>query len=219
MADLEENSLAGNGQIRLEDEGSQEVAEEPTRSSAKEWTARMLQSKAFHRTILTLILIDFVIVVIEISWKLLDNSCPKGGEETAPAWIQVLLYISMAIASLFVLELPPTIWVFGFDYYNPWSGVQHSTFHLLDAIIIILNFVFMFLQGPAQEIGELLILLRIWRLVKLLGGVATGVENLNHDLQLKLDNCERELASKKRELEETSQQLVALQRKIDATQA
>ncbi|KAG8839574.1 hypothetical protein FRB91_006925, partial [Serendipita sp. 411] len=94
----------------------------------------------------------------------------------------------MAIASLFVLELPPTIWVFGFDYYNPWSGVQHATFHLLDAIIIILNFVFMFLQGPAQEIGELLILLRIWRLVKLLGGVATGVENLNHDLQLKLDN-------------------------------
>ncbi|KAG8749977.1 hypothetical protein FRC14_000909 [Serendipita sp. 396] len=120
----------------------------------------------------------------------------------------------MAIASLFVLELPPTIWVFGFDYYNPWSGVQHSTFHLLDAIIIILNFVFMFLQGPAQEIGELLILLRIWRLVKLLGGVATGVENLNHDLQLKLD-----IASKKRELEETSQQLVVLQRKIDATQA
>ncbi|KAG8834165.1 hypothetical protein FRC17_009425 [Serendipita sp. 399] len=116
-------------------------------------------------------------------------------------------------------ELPPTLWVFGFDYYNPWSDVPHSTFHLLDAIIIITNFVLMFLQGPAQQIGELLILLRLWRLVKLLGGVATGVENLNRDITLKLERCERDLADKHRELEETRQQLAVLQRKVDATQA
>jgi len=61
-------------------------------------------------------------------------------------------------------------WAFGLGYYNPWSEVEHSTFHLLDAFIIIMNFTILFLQGPAQELVGLLILLRLWRLVKLLGG-------------------------------------------------
>jgi hypothetical protein len=61
-------------------------------------------------------------------------------------------------------------WAFGLRYYNPWSEVQHSTFHLLDALIIVMNFTIIFLQGPAQEVVGLLVILRLWRLVKLLGG-------------------------------------------------
>jgi hypothetical protein len=61
-------------------------------------------------------------------------------------------------------------WAFGLRYYNPWSEVEHSTFHLLDALIIVMNFTIIFLQGPAQEIVGLLVILRLWRLVKLLGG-------------------------------------------------
>ena len=76
----------------------------------------------------------------------------------------------MAISVIFVLELPPHLWVFGIDYYNPWSDVQHSTFHLFDALIILMNFTILFLQGAAQEIVGLLVLLRLWRLIKLLGG-------------------------------------------------
>lgn len=77
----------------------------------------------------------------------------------------------MAISCLFLLEIPAALFAFGPSYYNPWSDITHSTFHLIDAIIIIMNFTILFLQGPAQEVGELLILLRLWRLVKLLGGM------------------------------------------------
>jgi voltage-gated hydrogen channel 1 len=77
----------------------------------------------------------------------------------------------MTISVLFLLELPPSLWAFGIDYYLPWSDVKHSTLHLLDAIIIIMNFAVLFIQGPAQDIFELLVLLRLWRMVKLLGGM------------------------------------------------
>lgn len=81
----------------------------------------------------------------------------------------------MGISCVFLLELPPSLWALGLEYYNPWSDVPHSAFHLFDALIIIINFTILFLQGPAQELVGLLIILRLWRLIKLLGGVSNVI--------------------------------------------
>lgn len=188
----------------------------------KERTGAILQSRRFHNAIFALIVIDCIIVIIELSFTLLTECRPIRGflfeEAYRPQWLQVLLYISFAISCIFLLEIPPSLYAFGFRYYNPWSDVHHSTFHFFDALIIILNFALLFLSGPAQELVALIVLLRLWRLIKLLGGVASGVEAVNNTLQHRLETCEKELAAKTQELEETKSQLDTLQRKLDATQ-
>jgi hypothetical protein len=140
----------------------------------------------------------------------------------------------MFISCLFLLEIPSSLFAFGWRFYYPWSDEPHSTFHLLDALIIIMNFAILFLRGPGQEIGGLIVLLRLWRLVKLLGGksatlclsythlsisgVATGVEGLNETLQYNLECAEKELAVKVQQLAEAQQTIEDLQRKLNATQ-
>ncbi|CAG8749220.1 1977_t:CDS:2, partial [Acaulospora colombiana] len=124
---------------------------------------------------------------------------------------KILSYTSIVISVIFLLELPPSLWAFGIDYYLPWSDVEHSTLHLLDAIIIIMNFAVLFIRGPAQDVFELLVLLRLWRMVKLLGGVASGVERLNIQLQERLEETEKELAATQQELNDCKRQLQMLQ--------
>jgi hypothetical protein len=63
------------------------------------------------------------------------------------------------------------IWAFGLRYYNPFGPVLHATLHLFDAAIIMTTFVLeVVLKGKERELASLLIILRLWRLIKLVGG-------------------------------------------------
>jgi hypothetical protein len=63
------------------------------------------------------------------------------------------------------------LWAFGPSYYNPVGKVPHSSLHLFDAAIIITTFVLeVALKGRERELAGLLVILRLWRLVKLVGG-------------------------------------------------
>jgi voltage-gated hydrogen channel 1 len=64
-----------------------------------------------------------------------------------------------------------TLWAFGVRYYVPFGPVTHAGLHLFDAIIILTTFVLeVVLRGKEREVAGLLIILRLWRLVKLVGG-------------------------------------------------
>ena len=89
----------------------------------------------------------------------------------APSWLEVLSHISLAINVFFLIEIPMTLWAFGLRYYNPFGNVSHSALHLFDATIILTTFVLeVVLKGRERELAGLLIILRLWRLVKLVGG-------------------------------------------------
>ena len=64
-----------------------------------------------------------------------------------------------------------TLWAFGVGFYNPFGKITHASFHLFDAVIIITTFVLeVILKGRERELAGLLITLRLWRLIKLVGG-------------------------------------------------
>ena len=135
-------------------------------------------------------------MLVEVGYNFLrPPSCqrtePSGSPEIEqPTWLEILLYISIGITSLFLVEIPLTLWAFGLHYYNPLSkDVPHSGkipcssidtvteafkplgFHLFDAFVIISSFIMdVVLHGRERELAGLLILLRLWRLVKLVGG-------------------------------------------------
>ena len=90
-------------------------------------------------------------------------------------WLEVLSHISLVITILFLIEIPLTLWAFGWRFYDPVHGkdhgFHHTPFHLLDAVVILGSFVSdVFLRGRERELASLIVLLRLWRLLKLVGG-------------------------------------------------
>lgn len=89
----------------------------------------------------------------------------------SPQWLEVLAHISLAITILFLIEIPMALWAFGLQYYNPFGHLTHASLHLFDAGIIVTTFILeVILKGRERELAGMLIVLRLWRLVKLVGG-------------------------------------------------
>ncbi len=111
-------------------------------------------------------------MLADLGYTLLSTSnCTPTGPE-GPQWLEVLAHISLVITTFFLVEIPLALWAFGLQYYNPLGQVTHASLHLFDAAIIITTFVLeITLKGKERELGALLIVLRLWRLVKLVGGV------------------------------------------------
>jgi len=67
------------------------------------------------------------------------------------------------------------IYTFGAKFYNPFAKNEevtiHSGLHFLDAGVIVVTFILeVFLKGRERELAGLLILFRLWRLIKLVSG-------------------------------------------------
>lgn len=55
---------------------------------------------------------------------------------------------------------------------NPFGSAPHASLHAFDALVIVTTFTLeVALRGKEKELAGLLIILRLWRLVKLVGGV------------------------------------------------
>jgi hypothetical protein len=121
------------------------------------------------------IAIDTACVLADLTYTILSPTCTPEGPE-APQWLEVLSHISLFITSFFLVEIPLTLWAFGFQFYNPFGTFTHAGFHLFDACIIIATLVLeVLLKGRERELAGLLIVLRLWRLLKLVGGKNSAV--------------------------------------------
>jgi hypothetical protein len=109
-------------------------------------------------------------VLADLSYTFLAPGCTPEGPE-APQWLEILAHISLVITAFFLIEIPLTLFAFGVEFYNPFGNVTHAKLHLFDAFIILTTFVLeVVLKGRERELAGLLIVLRLWRLIKLVGG-------------------------------------------------
>ncbi|KAK3816063.1 MAG: hypothetical protein J3Q66DRAFT_191970 [Benniella sp.] len=152
----------------------------------------VIETKAAHIIILGLTVIDITLVMLQIGASLLHLD-----ETKEEVWfIALFSHLSLAIVSLFTLEVLLKIFAFGPRYF--WKGTRHGVLHLLDAIIILISFLLeIFLHGAAQELTSLLIIFRLWRVVKLTGTVAIEVSEYEEAhmvaLHTRIQSLEREL--------------------------
>ena len=115
--------------------------------------------------------IDAACVLADLTYSFLSPACESPGEEGFPTWLLVLSQISLVITTLFLIEIPLSLWAFGLKHLNPWGPVPHAGLHVFDALVILTTFTGeVVLRGKEREIAGLLIFLRLWRLVKLVGG-------------------------------------------------
>ncbi|KAJ4501519.1 hypothetical protein C8R41DRAFT_892177 [Lentinula lateritia] len=178
----------------------------PSPLSFRERLAFWLESQLFHKIVIALITIDAAIVLTDLGYTLLSPNCTTEGPE-GPQWLEVLTHISLGITAFFLFEIPLALLAFGSDYYNPFGAVPHAILHDFDAVIIVTTFILeVFLKGKQRELAGLLIVLRLWRLVKLVGGIAVGAGELEEDTAKEFAELNTEFEKTKRELSEEQEE-------------
>ncbi|OBZ75978.1 Voltage-gated hydrogen channel 1 [Grifola frondosa] len=165
-----------------------EANQRPEPSKHARWrnqTAEFLESAPLHYSVITLarispilvviaVLIDSVCVLADLGYSFLSEDCTPIEGPDAPTWLNVLAEISLAITTIFLVEIPVTLWAAGPIFFNPFGPVPHAVLHLFDALVILTTFILeVVLRGRERELASLLIILRLWRLVKLVQGRAT----------------------------------------------
>ncbi|KAN0133804.1 hypothetical protein V8E53_008528 [Lactarius tabidus] len=188
------------------------------KDSATTWRERVaeaLESSTIHKLVITLIVIDAGCVLADLAFTLLSSDCEASGSPEAPAWLEVLSLISTVITTLFLIEIPLTLWSLGPEFYKPQGPVPHASLHLFDAIIILTTFVLeVVLKGKERELAGLLIILRLWRLLKLVGGVAVGAGEIQEDTLKELAQVKRELEKSRTALARTQEENQELRARV-----
>jgi len=154
----------------------------------REKLAQVLEHRLLHKAVILLvrlflqcsqfnidgfhqIVTDAACVLADLTYTFLSEDCSPPQGEDSPAWLEVLAHISLGITTFFLVEIPLSLFAFGLRFYNPFGPVPHAVLHLFDALIILTTFILeVVLRGREQELASLLIILRLWRLVKLVGG-------------------------------------------------
>ncbi|KAG0258154.1 hypothetical protein DFQ27_004787 [Actinomortierella ambigua] len=177
-----------------------ELIEEGCFPEARHRIGKVLESKRAHMAILGLTVFDILLVILQIGASLLHLD-----ETKEELWVLKLFeHLSLAIVSFFVLEILLKLFTFGPKYF--WKGTHHGILHLIDAVIIFISFFLeVFVKSTeALELGSLLIIFRLWRIVKLTGTVAIEVNEQDgykiKDLQLRVRQLEQQLEESQAEV-------------------
>lgn len=116
---------------------------------------------------------------------------------------EVLGILSLVFSCLFMLELIASVWAFGRSYVRltlllQVPGTYHvsyfsTPFHCLDATVILAGFVLdVLLKGIVEEVGSLVVVLRLWRVFKIIEELSAGAEERMEPLQEKVEELEEE---------------------------
>lgn len=83
----------------------------------------------------------------------------------------------------------------GGRYFSSW-------FHCFDATVIIVGFVVdVVLKGVLEEIGSVVIVLRLWRVFKIIEELSAGAQEQMEPLMERLEAAEKENLAMRRELD------------------
>ncbi|KZO92539.1 hypothetical protein CALVIDRAFT_487274 [Calocera viscosa TUFC12733] len=177
------------------------------------WTAEKLESRTVHWFILSLITIDSLLVIADLAYTLLQTQCPPSEELPLP--LEISEYASILISSIFVIEVPLSLWALGWEFYDPIYGVPHAPLHDVDAIVIVGTFILeVVLRGRDRELAGLFILLRFWRIVKLVGGVAVGVGEFDEESAKRLAKARIRIKFQDKEIDKLTVENIDLRRRI-----
>ncbi|GAA5870025.1 hypothetical protein JCM16303_001876 [Sporobolomyces ruberrimus] len=137
---------------------------------------RILDSNSWHWTVIALSSLEFAISFSEIIHDYLEasNPCNCTGTCRESEIFEALEWVSLFITSLFLLEIPMDLVAFGFKFYTP-RGSPQWLLHIFDSIIVIGAFVLAFgSKGPLESVVSLLIVLRLWKILKLVLSLEVG---------------------------------------------
>ncbi|KAI9750535.1 MAG: hypothetical protein M4579_006425 [Chaenotheca gracillima] len=189
-------------------------------TQARHRARSFLTSKLGHYAVLALVSLDVSCIFSDIFLELL--ACDKKDEPGPdPPGIQtgqeVLSVASILFSCLFLLELIVSVWAFGWKYgfslfllasisslYIGLPGTNSdryfsSPFPVFDAFVIIASFtVDVLLHGVLEEVASLVVVLRLWRVFKIIEELSAGANERMEGLVERVEKLETENAALKR---------------------
>ncbi|XP_066465985.1 voltage-gated hydrogen channel 1 [Tiliqua scincoides] len=183
----------------MEEEGEGKKPEQAIKVEApprpptfREVMRKLFQSHKFQILIVCLVILDAVLVLGEL---LLDlKIIHPDKDEIAP---KVFHYLSLSILTLFLVEVSFKLFVYRREFF-------HHKFEVLDAIVVVVSFVLdivlLFREHEFEALG-LLILLRLWRVARIINGIILSVKTRSEQQVSKLKQANLQLTVKVQQLE------------------
>ncbi|KAK0707574.1 hypothetical protein B0H67DRAFT_647747 [Lasiosphaeris hirsuta] len=155
----------------------------------------LLSSNGKHYVVMALVALDVMAILTDIFIALAACDFDLEGEEWVPQVRQGLHIFSLVFSAVFLAELLFTVWAFGQQFFQDW-------FHCFDAIIIVASFIIdVVTRGIVEQIGSIVIVLRLWRFVKIVEELSLGASERIEETESKVDDLERENADLKTQIE------------------
>ncbi|NXI60571.1 HVCN1 protein, partial [Chloroceryle aenea] len=177
-----------------EDNGEKQPDSEVPRThvSFRDIMKKLFRSHRFQVVVVCLVIVDALLVLGELlmDLKIIHpdkyNITPK-----------VFHYLSLSILTIFLVEVGLKIFVYRREFF-------HHKFEVLDGVIVIVSFIFdvvlIFQEHELEAVG-LLILLRLWRVARIINGIILSVKTRSEQQVSKLKQANLKLATKVEQLE------------------
>ncbi|KAM4649346.1 voltage-gated hydrogen channel 1 isoform 1-T9 [Amazona ochrocephala] len=184
----EEEEIAGEKQT------DSEIKLEPIRRhvSFQDMMKKLFSSRRFQILIVCLVILDALLVLGELLMDLKIIHPDKY--HITP---KVFHYLSLSILTIFLVEVGFKVFVYRREFF-------HHKFEVLDGIVVIVSFildvVLIFREHEFEAVG-LLILLRLWRVARIINGIILSVKTRSEQQLSKLKQINVKLATKVEQLE------------------
>ncbi|KAK1750821.1 hypothetical protein QBC47DRAFT_87364 [Echria macrotheca] len=158
-------------------------------------TRGVLASNAKHYLVLGLVALDVGCILADIFIALIACDLQLKGEEWVDRTREALHVVALVFSSLFLAELLVSVWAYGRRFFSDW-------FHCFDGFIILASFIIDVLtRGILEEIGSLIIILRLWRFVKIVEELSLGASERMEEIEGRVVDLERENLDLKAQVE------------------
>ncbi|RMZ39553.1 hypothetical protein AFCA_002329 [Aspergillus flavus] len=148
-----------------------------------------LSSRRGHYLVLLLVSVDVACTFADFLIELHVCELTKHGSHVAIGWgvtQKVLAIVGLVFSCLFMLELMVTVFSFGKGYFS-------SKFHVFDALVIIVAFgVDVVLHGIEEELGSLIVVLRLWRVFKIIEELQSANEDTLEEYEHEIERLRQE---------------------------
>ncbi|XP_029961022.1 voltage-gated hydrogen channel 1 [Salarias fasciatus] len=179
----------------------------PASLSFRDALKRLYSSERFQILVVCLVVLDAFFVLAEL---LIDLSVIKLEHgHIAP---EVFHYLSLALLTFFMVELGGKLFAYRLEFF------QHK-FEVFDGLVVVVSFVldvvFIFHEDAFDGMG-LLILLRLWRVARIINGILVSVKTRADQRVHKLKESYDHLVARVTELQERSDKLEQENHKLQA---
>ena len=170
-------------------------------STLRRHVAHFLTSKYGHYAVILLVTLDVAGIFADFIISL--HICEHSSDSSFNGSVWERAVGALSIASLvfscgFMVELLLSLWAFGWAYLKNW-------FHILDASVIIAGFVIdVAFRGLVEEAGSLVVVGRLWRVVKIVEELGAAGDDTLEEMQERLEKSEervKDLERKVRQLD------------------
>ncbi|KAH9900254.1 hypothetical protein F4778DRAFT_167101 [Xylariomycetidae sp. FL2044] len=148
-------------------------------------TQRFFSSHARHWVILTLIILDVAGILTDIFIALITCELGRDDEPWVRPTRNGLTTFSLVMSCIFVVELILSVFADGWGYFTSW-------FHCFDAFVIVVSFAIDLLEhgNVAEEIASLVVILRLWRFVKIVNEFSVETSEQTEGLRERIKELE-----------------------------